>query len=80
MKTVEVYSKADCTQCDSTYRSLDYHGVPFTVLRIDQVEEHMAKVKELGYLQAPVVVVTDEDGNVNHWSGFRVDKILQFAK
>jgi glutaredoxin-like protein NrdH len=31
-------------------------------------------VKELGYLQAPVVI-TDED----HWSGFRPDKISELA-
>ena len=33
-------------------------------------------VKELGYSQAPVVVVDDQD----HWSGFRPDKIERVAK
>jgi glutaredoxin-like protein NrdH len=44
------------------------------VLDLSQDETALAAVKELGYLQAPVVI-TDED----HWSGFRPDKIDELA-
>ena len=33
-------------------------------------------VQDLGYLQAPVVVVDDDD----HWAGFRPDHIERVAK
>lgn len=33
-------------------------------------------VKELGYLQAPVIITEDENGNiVKHWSGYNPDAI-----
>ena len=38
------------------------------------MSNQLEKVKELGYLQAPVVVTDDE-----HWSGFRPDKIDALA-
>ena len=45
------------------------------MLDVSQDEQALAHVKELGYLQAPVVI-TDED----HWSGFRPDKIAELAE
>ena len=37
-------------------------------------EKALQTVKELGYMQAPVVIAGDD-----HWSGFRPDKISQLA-
>ena len=72
--TVTVYTKPSCVQCNATYRALDSKGIEYEVLDVSTDEGALAHVKELGYLQAPVVI-TDED----HWSGFRPDKINELA-
>ncbi|UOQ90322.1 glutaredoxin-like protein NrdH [Agromyces endophyticus] len=72
--TVTVYTKPSCVQCNATYRALDSKGIEYEVLDLSVDESALAQVKELGYLQAPVVI-TDED----HWSGFRPDKIDELA-
>ncbi|HZW42105.1 MULTISPECIES: glutaredoxin-like protein NrdH [Agromyces] len=72
--TVTVYTKPSCVQCNATYRALDSKGIEYEVLDLSVDENALAQVKELGYLQAPVVI-TDE----GHWSGFRPDKIDELA-
>ncbi|MBD8080108.1 glutaredoxin-like protein NrdH [Cellulosimicrobium arenosum] len=72
--SVTVYSKPSCVQCEATYRALDKKGVEYTVVDISEDAEALAMVRELGYLQAPVVVAGDE-----HWSGFRPDQISALA-
>ena len=71
---VTVYTKPSCVQCTATYRALDSKGIEYNVLDLSQDEAALEAVKELGYLQAPVVVADDE-----HWSGFRPDKISALA-
>lgn len=71
---ITVYTKPSCVQCTATYRALDSKGIEYEVLDLSQDEAALEAVKELGYLQAPVVVTDDE-----HWSGFRPDKISALA-
>lgn len=71
---ITVYTKPSCVQCTATYRALDSKGIEYNILDLSQDEAALETVKELGYLQAPVVV-TDEE----HWSGFRPDKISELA-
>ena len=71
---VTVYTKPACVQCSATYRALDSKGIEYEVLDVSQDDAALEAVKELGYLQAPVVV-TEAD----HWSGFRPDKIDELA-
>ncbi|MFD2674332.1 glutaredoxin-like protein NrdH [Gulosibacter bifidus] len=73
--TISVYSKPSCVQCTATYRALDKQGIEYEVFDVSADDKALAAVKELGYLQAPVVV-TEED----HWSGFRPDKINALAQ
>lgn len=74
---VTVYSKPACVQCNATYRALDSKGISYVVVDVTEVPAALEYItEELGYSQAPVVVVDDE----NHWSGFRPDKILELAK
>lgn len=65
-----MYSKPLCVQCDATKRALNKAGVAYDVVDITEDADALARVKSLGYVQAPVVI-TGED----HWSGFRPDKI-----
>ncbi|MGO1539326.1 MAG: glutaredoxin-like protein NrdH [Leucobacter sp.] len=73
--TISVYSKPSCVQCTATYRALDKQGIEYEVFDVSADEKALAAVKELGYLQAPVVV-TESD----HWSGFRPDKITELSQ
>ena len=66
---VTVYSKNNCVQCNATYRKLDDMGVEYTVVDMTQDPKALEAVKEMGHLQAPVVVAPDG----THWSGFRPD-------
>ncbi len=72
--SITVYSKPACVQCEATYRALDKKGLEYDVVDVTQDPEALALVRELGYLQAPVVVAED-----THWSGFRPDQITALA-
>ncbi|MDO5053313.1 MAG: glutaredoxin-like protein NrdH [Pseudoclavibacter sp.] len=71
---IAVYSKPSCVQCTATYRALDRRGIEYEVFDVSVDEKALAAVRELGYMQAPVVVTEDD-----HWSGFRPDKISALA-
>ena len=61
-----------CAPSDlATYRRLDSLGLPYEVIDMSVNPDSLAYVKELGHLQAPVVVTADGE----HWSGYRPDKI-----
>lgn len=70
--TVTVYGKPACVQCNATYRALDKKNIAYSTVDVSQDAEALARIRALGYAQAPVVI-TDKD----HWSGFRPDKIDQ---
>ena len=72
---VTVYSKPACSQCVATYRELDKKGIAYESVDMAEKPEALEYVRSLGYQQAPVIVV-DED---NHWSGFRKDRIAELA-
>ncbi|WP_349426535.1 glutaredoxin-like protein NrdH [Microbacterium sp. LWS13-1.2] len=66
----------ECMRCTMTKRLLAQQGVRF--IEVDIRTNPAAReyvVDDLGYTQAPVVVVSDED----HWSGFRPDKLDALA-
>lgn len=67
---ITVYSKPSCQQCTATKRWLNDRGVDHTVVDISQDAAALGRIKELGYLQAPVVVTPD-----SHWSGFNPDRL-----
>lgn len=71
---ITVYSKPLCVQCDATKRGLNKAGIRYEVVDVTEDPDALAKIKALGYAQAPVVV-TDDD----HWSGFRPDRIKALA-
>ena len=71
---ITVYSKPNCFQCSATYRALDKAGLSYSTVDISTDTEALARVKSLGYAQAPVVMA-----GADHWSGFRPDKIKTLA-
>src|SRR5699024_8235816 len=48
--------------------------VSYDLVDITEDDDARAKVQALGYVQAPVVITTEE-----HWGGFRPDKIKELA-
>lgn len=73
---VTVYTKPACAQCRMTYLALDRKGIRYESVDVTTSPAALEYITEdLGYSQAPVVVVDDE----NHWSGFRPDLIDQVA-
>ena len=71
---ITVYTKPSCVQCTATYRALDSKGIEYNILDLSEDATALQTVKELGYLQAPVVVTEDE-----RWSGCRPDKSSELA-
>lgn len=80
MSTVTVYTTGrQCPQCALTEKVMDAAGIRFT--EVDLTDEVNAPARDyvtgdLGYTQAPVVVVDDQD----HWSGFQPDRIRRLAE
>lgn len=73
---ITVYSKPRCQQCMATKRKLDAFGVLYETIDITGDPGAEQLVKRLGHQQAPVVVVRYNSGGViDHWSGFRPDRI-----
>jgi glutaredoxin-like protein NrdH len=72
--SITVYSKPACPGCKGTKHYLDKAGLSYTEVDITADPEAAAVVAELGYQQAPVVVVGDES-----WSGLRIDRIQALA-
>lgn len=67
---VTVYTTPSCTQCKMTKRELDGLGVSYTEVNLLEDEEAMARIKEKGFLAAPVV-----NAGEDWWSGFKPDKL-----
>jgi glutaredoxin-like protein NrdH len=77
--TITVLSKPSCVQCTATYRKLDAEKLEYSPDDIYE-ESNLAVITELGYKAAPVVLVRDEAGTIiDHWAGFRPDKISGLA-
>lgn len=68
---VTVYTLPNCVQCDQTKRILDKLEVAYETVDLSEDVEAATKMIELGYKQAPVVMVDE----THHWSGFRLDKL-----
>ena len=79
---ISVFSKPGCVQCTATGRALTSRGwqegrdwgyrdltLPENAAALEWVME------DLGYRQAPIVVVDDE----THWSSFRPDLIARIG-
>lgn len=74
MTSVTVYSAGPaCPQCKQTLAHLQRRAVAYTEVDVRVEPAALEYVTELGYTQAPIVVVDDEPEN--HWYGFRPDLI-----
>jgi glutaredoxin-like protein NrdH len=78
---ITVYSKPNCVQCTQTKRILDLLELKYETVDITENTEAFNFVYNMGYRQAPVVIVKDENGNItDHWSGFNPEQIKEVGK
>ncbi|WP_068278878.1 glutaredoxin-like protein NrdH [Aldersonia kunmingensis] len=67
---VTVYTKPACVQCTATFRALDKAGIEYDTIDITTDSQARDHVMSLGFLQAPVVITTNDA-----WAGYRPDRI-----
>ena len=76
---VTVYTTGSaCMQCALTENVLADLGIPFIECDIKREENAAARdyvIGDLGYTQAPVVVVDEHD----HWAGFQPEQVKRLA-
>ena len=58
-----------------TKRVMSQNEITFTERNMEDDPSALAMAKELGYLQAPVVIAPDG----THWSGFQPERIKKLA-
>ena len=77
MSTITVYTTGPaCMQCRLTKTALTTAGLDFEEIDLRQSPAALEYVQdELGYTQAPIVVIDDQD----HWAGFQPDQIPRIA-
>lgn len=68
-----VYEKDNCRACVNTKRKLTELGIQYEVADLTE-PGNLAAAKDLGHLQAPVVV-----WGTKHWSGYRPDRIQELV-
>ena len=79
LPVITLYSKERCVQCTASERKLTEGNVTF--IHADATtDENRELAIGLGYFQAPVMTVVKDGEIVDHWSGYRPDKIEELAK
>lgn len=75
MKTITVYSKPNCMQCNFTKKFLDDNSVTYTMINVYENEDALNRVKEMGFQSLPVVEIEGEEP----FFGFRPDRLESLA-
>lgn len=71
MKSITVYTKPSCMQCNAVFKMLDREGISYEKVDLSTDDQARDYVMSLGYLQAPVVYA----GPNEHFAGFRPDRL-----
>lgn len=74
--TVKVFSKNHCQPCNLTKKAFVAKDIAFTEVNIEDNPSAYDEAIAFGHSSAPIVVISDLDGNVvDSWGGMRPDKI-----
>lgn len=73
---VTVWTKSNCSQCTMTKKLMERKGIDYVEADLEADPEQLAKFKEEGLMQAPIIVL-GHDGR--RWAGFRPDLIEELA-
>lgn len=78
--TITLYTKPGCQPCRITAKKFTDAGIEFNTVDLSENPAAVEYVtEELGYQQAPVVVVDDQA----HWSGLnpaKIEEVIQASK
>lgn len=74
-----VYGLPNCVQCNATTKKLKGAGRAYNYVDMSDKPEEVDFVRGLGYSSAPCVTVSKGGELIDHWSGFRPDKLLQYT-
>lgn len=78
--TITVYSTPICSRCKLVKKWLDSRGITYTAIDLSESPADAAAVKELGYTEAPVVIVSNGDPETDiHWTGFNPDFLARYT-
>lgn len=78
---ITLYSKEHCVQCTASARKLNELNVAFG--HEDATTEanlEFIRTLDSGYSRAPIMTVVEDGVIVDHWSGYRPDKIEELVK
>lgn len=79
-RTITVYSKPACVQCDATKRWLNKRSIPYDLVDITKSPKDAEAIKALGFQQAPVVIVSTGDPETDlMWSGFEPNNLQKYT-
>ena len=75
---LEVFSKAQCPKCNTLKTFLSAQGLEYVELRVDENDDALPRVRDMGLQSLPVLVV---DGDDDHpIVGMDMPKLEQLAK
>lgn len=77
---VTLYSKSDCQGCRLTEMKFQQYGIVYRKVRVDQDEQALDHVFDLGYSSVPVVEVDFGDGAELHWCGYKPDHVRKLSE
>ena len=72
MAKITIYSKNNCMQCKMSKKFLEQHGADFVEINLDQHEDKIEHVRNLGFSTVPVI----EAGELV-FSGFQPAKLKE---
>lgn len=79
--TVDVYSKPMCVQCERTKDFLKRNDIKFSTTDVTQDADALSYIKnDLGYNQAPVVVLKRDGAVIDSWSGMNDAKLKKLVR
>lgn len=80
MMNVLVVSKPGCQPCLATERKLAQLGLNHEIVDMTVDDTYVDDCIALGYQQTPVVLVRNEhDEIIEHWSGYRPDRLVRLV-
>ena len=78
---ITIYGPHDCPNCDKAMKLFDRNTILYNKIDIEPGDEkHRYVTEKLGYMQAPVIIVTLDTGRIIHWGGHRMDMLMALTR
>lgn len=79
-RIITIYSQPFCQPCKATKKWLDRRGIIYQDIDITKHPEHAEAIRALGFKQAPVVIVSTGDPEMDlMWSGFDPNNLTKYT-